>query len=154
MHFCRDNSLDFVSVDMDSENTARADELFKKEGVNFRAIAAKGEEFLENTAEEFDFVFLDAYDFDHGGHSDLRQSRYEAVLGDRINDQACHEMHLRCVVALVKKLPAHGLICFDDTWLEDGKWMAKGTTAMPYLLSHNFVLLDVRNRAALLSRGS
>jgi hypothetical protein len=40
----------------------------------------------------------------------------------------------------------------DDTWLEFGQWVAKGTLAMPYLLEHQFDLLEARNRAALLGR--
>lgn len=152
MQFCKAHSVDFTTVDMDPANSLRAQAMFDEAGIPFKAITAKGEEFLETADETFDCVFLDAYDFDHGMHSDLRQSRYETFLGDRISDAACHEMHLRCAVALTQKLPDHGLICFDDTWLDDGQWTAKGTTAMPYLLSNGFKLIDVRNRAALLAR--
>lgn len=154
MQFCQKHDLDFVTVDMDPANSHSAQAMFDAAGTSFRAVTAKGEEFLEMTTDIFDFIFLDAYDFDHGNHSDLRQNRYETFLGDSISDQACHEMHLRCVQALTDKLPDHGLICFDDTWLEDGAWTAKGTTAMPYLLSNGFRLLDVRNRAALLAKST
>jgi hypothetical protein len=98
-------------------------------------------------------VFLDAYDFDHGRHSELRQSRYLKYLGARIDEQACHQMHLDCAGTLVRRLWEHGAVCIDDTWREQGSWTAKGTLAMPFLLEQGFALVDARNRAALLVRG-
>jgi hypothetical protein len=38
--------------------------------------------------------------------------------------------------------------------MEDGRWSAKGTLAMPYLLANGFELVEARNRAALLRRKS
>ncbi len=61
-------------------------------------------------------------------------------------------MHLDCAQYVVAKLADKGLVCLDDTCLEEGKWTAKGTQAMPYLLSNGFKLLEARNRAALLVR--
>jgi hypothetical protein len=52
----------------------------------------------------------------------------------------------------VQKLSPDGLVCFDDTWIEDGLWVAKGTTAMPYLLENGFEVVEARNRAAILRR--
>lgn len=113
----------------------------------------KGEDYLRDLDGGVDLIFLDAYDFDHGMHSELRQSRYEKFLGSRIDEQACHQMHLDCAQSLVGKLWAHGVVCVDDTWLEEGRWTAKGTLAMPHLLQHGFDLVEARNRAALLVRG-
>lgn len=59
---------------------------------------------------------------------------------------------LDCSKSVEAKLSRNGLVCIDDTWLEEGNWTAKGTLAMPYLLEHGFRVLDVRNRAALLDR--
>lgn len=151
---CSSLGLDFITVDMDPRNSAMARRLFRRLGLPFRAITAKGEDFLANWQGEIDFCFLDAYDFDHGQHSELRQSRYESFLGSRIEDEQCHQMHLDCAISLVSKLSADGAICFDDTWTDtDGNWTAKGTTAMPYLLAHGFKVDCARNRAALLLRG-
>ena len=112
----------------------------------------KGEDYLRRRTAPVDFVFLDAYDFDHGMHSELRQSRYERFLGSRIDEQACHQMHLECAESLLNLLTPIGLVCVDDTWLDKGRWTAKGTLAMPFLLSHGFELIEARNRAALLRR--
>lgn len=151
---CSALGMDFITVDMDPRNSAMARRLFRRLGVPFRAITAKGEDFLANWQSEIDFCFLDAYDFDHGQHSELRQSRYESFLGSRIEDEQCHQMHLDCAISLVSKMAADGAICFDDTWTDsDGAWTAKGTTAMPYLLAHGFKVDCARNRAALLVRG-
>jgi hypothetical protein len=119
---------------------------------DFQALTAKGEDYLRDFKGQFDFVFLDAYDFDHGNHSELRQSRYKKFLGAPIDEAACHQMHLDCAQSVFEKLAPHGVVCIDDTWLENGHWVAKGTLAMPYLLENGFILLEARNRAALLTR--
>lgn len=151
---CAARGFDFVTVDMDPRNAARAQRMFARLGLPFRAVAAKGEDWLASFDGQVDYIFLDAYDFDHGLHSEIRQKRYETYLGARIDEEQCHQMHLDCAGALVTRLAADGLICFDDTWTDAaGHWTAKGTTAMPFLLANGFRLLQARNRAALLARG-
>ena len=150
--FCFEHGLNFVTVDMDPHNGHMARETFAALGAPFEAVTMKGEDYLRAFPEPIDLVFLDAYDFDHGKHSELRQSRYERYLGARIDDKQCHEMHVDCAHTLVAKLAPDGVICFDDTWLEDGRWIAKGTLAMPYLLEHGFRLMEARNHAAMLAR--
>jgi hypothetical protein len=150
--YCKAEKIDFITVDMDPHNTASAASMFKSMGTGFTAVNQKGEDFLREYQGDMDFVFLDAYDFDHGKHSELRQSRYEKFLGSRIDEAECHQMHLDCAQSVHAKLSPHGLVCVDDTWLVDGQWSAKGTLAMPYLLEHGFELVDARNRAALLRR--
>lgn len=150
---CHELGLHFITVDMDPFNTNRARDMFVTHGWTFEAVNATGEAFLAAREEPVDFIFLDAYDFDHGNHSERRQARYEEHLGARIDETECHRMHLTCAKILHNKLGLNGLICFDDTWRnEAGYWTAKGTTAMPYLLANGFELLAERNRAALLQR--
>ena len=150
--YCQAEGIHFITVDMDPDNTQSAVRLFHEMGVDFEAINRKGEDYLREYQGVLDFVFLDAYDYDHGKHSELRQSRYRKYLGSAIDDGQCHQMHLDCAESLSKKLSPSGLICVDDTWLTNGRWSAKGTLAMPYLLDNGFFLLDIRNRAALLGR--
>ncbi len=150
--FCLAHGLHFVTVDMDPHNSRMARETFASMAAPFEAVTMKGEDYLRERAGPIDLVFLDAYDFDHGKHSALRQSRYEKYLGSPIDDRQCHLMHLDCAQTLVSKLAPDGVICFDDTWLEEGEWVAKGKLAMPYLLENGFALLGARNHAALLAR--
>lgn len=153
--FCRDHGLDFVTVDMDPHNTRLARQLFADLKVSFEAVTMKGEDYLRARETAVDFAFLDAYDYDHGKHSELRQSRYVKFLGARIDEEACHRMHLDCAQSLGRLLAPHGLVCVDDTWLdEQGRWTAKGTLAVPYLLDRGFALIEARNRAALLGRSA
>lgn len=150
---CAELGIDFVTVDMDPANSRRAARMFRRLGLPFTAVTAKGEDYLAGFEGTVDYVFLDAYDFDHGKHSELRQARYEQFLGSRINDADCHRMHLDCARSLADKLSPDGLICFDDTWTDEaGAWTAKGKTAMPFLLENGFALAEARNRAALLRR--
>lgn len=148
--FCFEHGIHFITVDMDPHNTRFAQALFDSLSYSFQAVNAKGEDFLRHYQGTIDFIFLDAYDFDHGKHTELRQSRYEKYLGERIIEEQCHKMHLDCAESITQKLSDDGVICFDDTWLVNGKWVAKGTLAMPYLLDHQFKVVDKRNNAALL----
>jgi len=151
--FCFENGLEFITVDMDEHNGRVANNYFSlRQMKSSQAITQKGEDFLLEFDGEINYLFLDAYDFDHGMHSELRQSRYEKFLGDKISDEACHKMHLDCVVNSIDKLSENGVICIDDTWLEEGQWTAKGTLAVPYLLDNGFEIIEARNRAALLKR--
>ena len=153
--FCLERGLHFITVDMDPHNSDMARRTFARMNVPFEAVTSKGEDYLADYSGAIDFIFLDAYDFDHGRHSELRQQRYEAFLGARIDEEQCHRMHLDCAKSLVTKLSPDGLICIDDTWQDvDGNWTAKGTTAVPYLLENGFELIEARNRAVLLGRRS
>ena len=148
---CKRKGIKFITVDMDAHNTRWANFLSKKYDLNIEAITRKGEDFLKYNIDEFDFVFLDAYDFDHGMHSELRQSRYEKYLGSKIDEKKAHKMHLKCAKSVVKKLKKDGVVCVDDTRQdEDGEWSAKGTLAVPYLIDKKFNIIDNRNRAVLL----
>jgi hypothetical protein len=150
MEFCRKEGFHFITVDMDSANAEMAALMFRENGVPFEAVHSKGEDFLAAMEGSIDCVFLDAYDFDHGRHSELRQSRYEKFLGARISDADCHRMHLDCAKAVAARMMPWTVVCMDDTWLEDGRWVAKGALAMPFLLNEGLGFLDVRNRSALL----
>ena len=149
--FCAKHGLDFITVDMDPHNSRMAQAMFARNNMPFAAVTKKGEDYLRDYTGRMDFVFLDAYDFDHGKHSELRQSRYERFLGNRIDELACHQMHLDCAESVLKKLAADGIVCIDDTWRDEhDRWTAKGTLAIPYLLENAFTLIEARNRAALL----
>lgn len=150
--FCAKAGFHFITVDMDPANTEMASVMFRRQEFPFEAINSKGEVFLVEYQGAMDCVFLDAYDFDHGKHSERRQARYEKFLGSRIDEQACHQMHLDCAKPVVEKLSEWGVVCVDDTWLDEGRWTAKGTLAVPYFMENRFRLLDVRNRSALLGR--
>jgi hypothetical protein len=152
---CNRRNYHFLTVDMDEHNGRMANEMFQRNGYPFKAISAKGEDFLHQWQGEFHIVFLDAYDFDHGGHSDLRQSRYKKFLGSKIDQEACHQMHLDCATAIHDKLAVNGIVCVDDTWLDEkGHWTAKGTLAIPFLIDNGFSIIEQRNNAVLLERSA
>ena len=151
---CKRKNIKFITVDMDGHNTRWINFISKKLNLNVIAITKKGEDFLRDDIKEFDFIFLDAYDFDHGGHSELRQTRYEQNLGSKIDEKACHLMHLDCAKSIMLKLKKDGVVCVDDTWKDEkGKWIAKGALAVPYFLKNNFKIIKEKNNAILLKRG-
>lgn len=150
---CNEFGMKFITVDMDPNNSANAKNLFKKMNFPFEAITDKGEVFLENYNGQIDFIFLDAYDYDHGKHDELRQARYLKYLGEKIDEEQCHQMHLTCAMILSNKINNCGAICIDDTWQDSSSnWTAKGTLAVPFLIKNGFEVLEKRNNAVLLSR--
>ena len=148
--FCHSQGFHFITVDMDRANTDLAAQMFRENNYPFEAVHSKGEDFLSNYRGTIDMAFLDAYDFDHGKHSELRQSRYEKFLGSRIDESECHRMHLECSRRLLPLAAPWMLMCVDDTWLHEGRWTAKGTLAVPHLLENGYHFLDIRNRSVLL----
>jgi hypothetical protein len=150
---CNKKNISFTTVDMDKNNTTWAKAISSISHLELTATTEKGEEFLQNSIDEFDFIFLDAYDFDHGKHSLTRQKKYMQTLGAKINEEDCHLMHLKCAKSIVTKLRKDGVVCIDDTWKDkEGNWVAKGTLAVPYLLKNNFKIIEEKNRAVLLKR--
>ena len=150
---CKGSNIHFITIDMDPNNSQMAGSMFAQMEVPFEAITMKGEDYLQNYHGTFDFVFLDAYDFDHGNHSALRQSRYRKYLGGIIDEEQCYQMHLDCAESIIEKLSDQGVVCIDDTWQdEQGNWTAKGTLAVPFLLENGFGIIEARNRAVLLKR--
>ena len=152
--FCQHHQIHFITVDMDPDNTERAHNTLQAINPSFEAVTAKGEDYLQSYPHTIDFIFLDAYDFDHGNHSETRQQKYEQNLGTRINDADCHAMHLSCAQTLTSKLTPWGLIGFDDVWYQEGNWAGKGTTAVPFLLNKGFTIIASENRAIVLIRDS
>ncbi len=142
-------NLKSITVDMDIHNSRWAEFVGKRLGLEITTVTKKGEDFLRDDIEEFDFIFLDAYDFDHGMHSELSQTRYEKFLGSKIDEEECHLMHLDCAKSVVEKLNENGVVCVDDTWLDEN-WTAKGTLAVPYLFSIGFKIIENRNNVVLL----
>lgn len=139
--FCRDHGWHFTTCDMDPANTASAQAMFDKLGVPFTAVTAKGEEYVTDPNHVFEVVYLDAYDFDHGQHSEERQQRYEEHLGARIDQQACEVMHLEAMQGLTATAPPRCLVVIDDTWQDhDGRWLGKGPLAVPWALENGWTI--------------
>ncbi len=140
--YCMDRGWDFTTCDMDPLNTERAVKLFAEMGADFTGVTAKGEDFIAEHKRAFDVVYLDAYDFDHGKHSEERQQRYEQMLGSRIDQDACEVMHLQAMQGLNHAGARDCLVVIDDTWREspDGPWLGKGPLAVPWALRNGWTI--------------
>lgn len=145
---CKEKNAYFISVDMDPDNISNVNNYLIDMG--FNGICSKGEDFLEKFNENIDYVYLDAFDYDHGNHSEKRKKSYIVNLNIQLSDNACHKMHLICCQILNKKMKKNGIICFDDCWLSNNKWCGKGTTAVPYLLNSGWKIICNENKALLL----
>jgi hypothetical protein len=141
--------LPFVTVDMDPANTeqARAD-LAGFPGA--RAVTARGEDFLPSFREPIVAAYLDAFDIQHGKHSDYRIDRYRRFLGVEITNEAASTMHLACARAIIPRMVPGGLIVIDDTWGEGDGYAGKGREAVPALLDRGFLIVaETRDAIAL-----
>jgi predicted O-methyltransferase YrrM len=148
--FCHEHGLDFITVDMDPHNTMLAQDELSRIDDSFQAINQKGEDFFKEYTGHIDFVFLDAYDCDHGKHSDQRQEKYQKYIGEKISNEASYRMHLDCVKEIRKKIAPWGAICIDDTFFKEDTWHGKGAYAVPYLLDHSYCVTCTGNNGILM----
>ncbi|MCQ8185381.1 glycosyltransferase [Parvularcula maris] len=145
--------LHYIGVDMDTKNVAAAKDILPYLNPAAQVFVSKGEDFLKLHTGSIDFVYLDAYDFDHGKHSDQRQDSYERNLGARISDEDCWKMHLSCAKTLTKRLAPDGIVALDDTWVDlDGAYHGKGKLAVPYMLDNSFQIIAQTEMTVCLSR--
>jgi predicted nucleic acid-binding Zn-ribbon protein len=147
-------AMRFVTVDVDPEVTARVAASVQQLNPDSLALNVAGEDFLADTNEAVDFVYLDAFDYDHGAHSSYRRERYREVLGTEITDEASWRMHQLCAAALVTKMKVGGLVVIDDTWEDDktAELCGKGKRAVPLLRSSGFEVVEIKRRAVALRR--
>lgn len=143
----------FTSVDMDPANTARAERIVRHLNPEAKIVTGTGEDYLVGLTDQVDYVYLDAFDFEHGQHSPERRARYREVLGSEISNEGAWKMHMVCAAALVSVLSDDGIVVIDDTWTdEDGAFGGKGKLAVPLLLSSGFALVAQTPRAVALRR--
>lgn len=141
--------LPFMTVDMDPANTEQA--LADLAGIpDARAVTAKGEDFIATLEEPILAAYLDAFDIQHGQHSEYRIDRYRQFLGTEITNEGASEMHLACAEALIPRLMPGGLIVIDDTWKEGNGYAGKGRTAVPALLKRRFEIVAQTKTAVAL----
>lgn len=130
----RQLGFDFLTIDMDEENTNNAIDRFP----NISALTLKGEDFLKDYDGTIDFVYLDAFDYWHPNHSQKRIDKYKNILDCEISNKQCHQMHLECSANLLDKVPTGGMVLFDDVL--NHEFEGKGKTAIPFLLENGFKL--------------
>lgn len=142
-----------VSVDMDPKNIDHAKRILRFLNPVALAVAEKGEDFLAAWSGPVDFVYLDAFDFEHGKHSSERRERYKDILKTDINDEACWRMHAQCAEILIERMAKGGLVVLDDTWTDaEGAYAGKGKLAVPLLLESGFEIVARTSRTIALKR--
>ncbi len=100
---------------MDIDNTTGAKQLLASIAPAFAAVCSKGEDFLADFDGTIDYLYLDAFDVDHGRHSERRKERYREFLGEELTNSACWKMHLDCVKNCMGKFTPGAVVVFDDT---------------------------------------
>jgi hypothetical protein len=144
-------NLRFLTIDMDPENTEQARRDLSRLP-DAQAVNARGEVFLRQFDQPIAAAYLDAFDINHGHHSERRVERYRQLLGTEITNEASAQMHLACAEALISRLVPGGIVVIDDTWTSDGRLVGKGALAVPRLLGAGFRVAARRPHAIALRR--
>ena len=153
MIFAAATDMSFVTVDMDPKNTESIRTTLPYINPAAQAETARGEDYLRDSQAPYHYVYLDAFDVDHGEHSDERQASYRKNLGTTINDTECWKMHLECAEAILERMPVGGIVALDDTWRSDnGGYEGKGKLAAPLLLSNGFEVIAATEETLCLKR--
>ena len=142
--YCNKYGMKFITVDMNPETTASAVNMLEKINPSFKAYCNKGEDFFTeaktyNLLDSIDYVYLDAFDFNHHHHSKKRRDDYIKYLGCDINDKECHQSHLKMCVNLLENWDPL-MICWDDCWYTNNIVHGKGKLGIPYLLMEGWKL--------------
>jgi len=145
--------LTFVTVDMDPANTEQA-RVDLRNFPSAKAVTAKGEDFLAESRAPIVAAYLDAFDIDHGAHSEYRIDRYRRYLSTEITNDAAQQMHLACAEALISRVVPGGVIVIDDTWSRGGSFAGKGATAVPLLLHSGYTIIGRTKTAIALQRAT
>jgi hypothetical protein len=145
--------MQFITVDVDPINTKRAEKTLRYLNPAAKAVTERGENYLKLHQEPLDFVYLDAFDFDHGKHSQTRQDRYRQLLQTEINDEACWTMHEACARAIIARMREGGIVVLDDTWTDaNGEYTGKGKLAVPLLVANGFEIITKTRMTVALRR--
>lgn len=161
------NSLQFITVDLNKETTKAAEGIVKSVSSSFEAVNDFGEKYLSTVDREIALLYLDAFDIDGDWHDGSLRNWYKEKGAD-LNDENCWKMHLECAEAVVDKIIPGGYIAFDDVNPVDESgqlvlkpvsenyalWSGKGKTAIPYLLENGFKIVGNKRSAALLQKGT
>lgn len=142
--FCNEHNMMFVTVDMNQETIDRAAAVLHDINPKFSAVCSKGEDFLEDESakemlDNVDYIYLDAFDFNHGGHSKKRREDYQKYLGCDIRDDLCHQAHFLMAKNLIENWKPE-IICWDDCWYSNGIVQGKGKSGVPFLLEQGWQL--------------
>ena len=155
MDLCIERDMNLISVDMDEACSQNVREEAKKyDNPKFLAITMNGEDYLEQI-ENFDYLYLDSFDYDHQQHSEERKARYKEVLDCEITNDNCWEHHLKLVKAVADKGRPYSLICIDDVLSEDhcfSEFKGKGEKAIPYLLENGWEELERKYQAVIFKK--
>ena len=120
---------------------------------NYVIKTMKGEDFLMNYKEKIDFIYLDAFDFWHPHHSDMRKESYKKNLGVELseNDKLCHQMHYECVYHMIQNncITKDTIVCHDDI-LDYSAKKGKGVLSIPYLLKNGFKITNYESNGMIL----
>jgi len=149
--FTKRHGIKFISVDMDELQTKKAQDAFKNIGGECLAINAKGEDFIRTYPGDISAIYLDAFDYDHGNHSQERKERYSQILNLSITNANSAQMHLECAKSIVDRGEVE-IIAIDDTWRNMGMYLGKGAKAVPFLLSNSYSIVSKSNMALILKR--
>lgn len=152
--FCKKHNMKFISIDMDPKCSENALNFCKKHNFdNYLIKTMKGEDFLKDYKEKIDFIYLDAFDFWHPGHSDIRKESYKNNLGVELSqdDKLCHQMHYECAYHMInnKCVTKDTIICHDDIVTSDAK-KGKGVLSIPYLLENGFKISKYQSKGMIL----
>ena len=152
--FCKKHNMKFISIDMDPKCSENALNFCKKHNFdNYLINTMKGEDFLQDYTEKIDFIYLDAFDFWHPNHGDVRKESYKQNLGVELSadDNLCHQMHYECAYHMInnKCVTKDTIICHDDIVTPDAK-RGKGVLSIPYLLENGFKISKYESNGMIL----
>ncbi|UPM49175.1 hypothetical protein MY494_07380 [Synechococcus sp. A10-1-5-1] len=145
-----DLDLPFAGIDLDKENIEALARDHRESNAIW--ITGKGEKVLQTWEKPVLACYLDAYDYWHTSHSEIRMNTYIENYGKPINDAECHRMHLEAGRHVSQHICTGGIIGIDDTWRNNGTWSGKGSLAVPWLTKKEWQITSETNKAVIMQK--
>lgn len=149
---CQKSGWQFITVDADDATAILAKNIVHQISPQFEAHNEPGEVFLKNYSKtNIGICYLDAFDIvTDWAHKKETLETYKKR-NMEITNEAAYKMHYDAACNVYQKIVPGGFISFDDVWLDKtNTWQGKGKTAIPFLLSHGFIVLKYKNNSLLL----
>lgn len=143
---CAGHRITFYTVDIDPAIYKIAQKLVDK----FETCSAhlgSGEDFLAVLDKKIRFAYLDGFDcipegLERADFIKYHRKRYRE-LGLRMTNRESARSHLAQARLVDENAASCCAVLIDDTFHRKGKWIGKGSLAMPYLEKRGFALSDL-----------
>ena len=149
LDICLKHDLNFITIDPSDEACRNVNQILGSKNLstdrNYIVRNEPAEKCLyKYNLDDVALVYMDGFDVvsDHP-HKQSTLDKYSAQGIDLLKDgnDISAQVHLEATYEIYNHVIDFGFICFDDTWIENNRYMGKGAKAVPFLLQKGYMMI-------------